>query len=375
MQQALFIASAVHFFAGHGLLGLAPAAVHDPGSIGAWQLAQMTYKGYMSCSDDSTRGNCDVEMNRKKDSIKETCYGVWTGNWPERSTLDPSTIRLYQGWCREASDDINFAAREFTPLIKYVTKYRRFVPGSASSEEVVNAALNTQYFLNKCSSGSAERAARAMELWGTKEHGNWTVRKLDLSSPSRYREILSACERKSWARKLKEESFPMLAVSWKRQFDDLSSVSCSALTPGQAWTTELVDEKAGLVKKLQALRLQTITLKDVSPSPISSNPATVDSLLEELQIKERNCSELVVAGKAEIERQIAEKARQEQQRAAREAEARRQAAARAAAAERRAAAARAAARRQEEAARAAEAAKRRKEAERQRALEQLDQLN
>ena len=335
----------------------------------------MTYRGYLTCDDNSSRGNCDIELNRRKSSIKETCYGVWTGNWPERATLDPSTIRLYINWCREASSDIDFATREFTPLIQYVTKYRRFSLDSASPQEIVNAALNTQYFLNKCSAGSATRAASAMELWGTREHGNWTVRKLDLSSPTRYREIYSACERKSWVRKLKDQSFPMLTASWKSQFDGLANASCSSLRPGQVWTTQLVEEKSNLVKKIQDLRLQTVTLKDVSPSPIDPNPTKVESILAELQAKEVRCSDLVSAGRADIERQIAEKAKQEQQRAAREAEARRQAAARAAEAERRAAAARAAARQREAAARAAEEAERRRQAERQRALEQLDQLN
>ena len=332
----------------------------------------MTYEGYLSCDQTRTRGNCDIELNRKKSSIKDTCYGVWTGNWPERATLDPATIRLYINWCKKASEDIDFAEREFAPLVKYVSKYRRFSPSSENSSQTVDAALNTQYFLNKCASGSAERAARAMELWGTKEHGAWVIRKLEVHIPSRYKEVLSACERKSWARQLKDKAFPLLSESWSKQFSALNTVSCAPPSGGKVWTQSLVDEKTGLIDSLKSFRLQTIVLKDVTPSPLSISASEVDSTLLDLQRKESQCSEVVAVGRAEIERQLAEQARQEQLKAAREAEERRAAAARKAAAERRAAAERAAARQREAAAKAAAEAQRRREAERQRAIESVE---
>lgn len=366
-------------FASVGIVSLLPGLASGQSEIRAaanpWVhggLAQMTYEGYLSCDQNRTRGNCDIELNRKKSSIKDTCYGVWTGNWPERATLDPSTIQLYINWCKKASEDIDFADREFAPLVKYVGKYRRFSPSSSNSSETVDAALNTQYFLNKCASGSAERAARAMELWGTKEHGNWTIRKLEVHIPSRYKEILSACERKSWARQLKDKAFPLLAESWSKQFSALESASCAAPAGGQSWTQSLVDERTDLIESLKSFRLQTVVLKDVTPSPLSISPSEVESTLLNLQRKEYQCGEVVAVGKAEIERQLAEQARQEQLKAAREAEERRAAAARKAAAERRAAAARAAARQREAAAKAAAEAQQRREAERQRAIESVE---
>ena len=366
-------------FASVGIVSFLPGLTSGDsllrGAVIPWihgDLAQMTYEGYLSCDQTRTRGNCDIELNRKKSSIKDTCYGVWTGNWPERATLDPATIRLYINWCKKASEDIDFAEREFAPLVKYVSRYRRFSPSSENSSQTVDAALNTQYFLNKCASGSAERAARAMELWGTKEHGAWVIRKLEVHIPSRYKEVLSACERKSWARQLKDKAFPLLSESWSKQFSALNTVSCAPPSGGKVWTQSLVDEKTGLIDSLKSFRLQTIVLKDVTPSPLSISASEVDSTLLDLQRKESQCSEVVAVGRAEIERQLAEQARQEQLKAAREAEERRAAAARKAAAERRAAAERAAARQREAAAKAAAEAQRRREAERQRAIESVE---
>lgn len=342
----------------------------DPGYSPAL-VAQLSYQGYLECDEMRSR-NCEIELNRRKSSVKELCYSIWTGNWPERSQLDPATIRMYIEWCNEAREDVKFAAREFSPLIQYVSKYRKFDVEKSSPEEVVNAALNTQYFLDKCSSKSAQRSAQAMELWGTKQHGSWVIPDLQQYSPTRYSEVLTACDKKSWSRGLLEKTRPVLASAWGAQQQDVVARSCAAPVSPARWTPVLLSQQESTLKQFDQFLKQTSLVKEMQPSPISMPGSELEAFLSDLKLRAGRCKELVALGSSDIKLQEQEAERARQLQAAREAEqARREAAARAER-ERRAAAERAAAAQRDAAARAAEAARQRKQAERRQIMNSVE---
>ena len=327
-------------------------------------LAQASYEGYLTCDKFRSR-NCDIELNRRKGSVKDLCYSVWTGNWPERRTLDPATVKLYIDWCNQARKDISFASREFPPLIAYVGKYRSFKPEKATSEEVINAALNTQYFLNKCISKSASRASLAMELWGTTQHGKWVIPELEVHSPTRYPEINMACDRKSWARKLLEKTQPIIAESWSKQVASVEATSCKIPTKGSVPALADVEALKASRKLLNGFTMQAPLLAKMEPKPISESEDELSLLINTAKEKSQTCQLAIQQSENMIQVAEEEKERQRQLQAAREAEAARKAAAARAEQQRRAAAARAA-----EAAAAAERA--RKQAEVQRLKDNLD---
>lgn len=348
-----------------------------PSSVSGFQryspvlVAQLSYRGYLECDEMRSR-NCEIELNRRKSSVKELCYSIWTGNWPERSQLDPATIRMYIDWCNEAKEDVKFAAREFPSLVQYVSRYRKFDVEKSSPDDVVNASLNTQYFLDKCSSKSAQRSAQAMELWGTKQHGSWIIPDLQQYSPTRYSEILTACDKKSWSRDLLEKTRPILASAWSSQQQQVASQSCEAPVRPARWTPVLLTQQETKLSKFDQFLKQTSLVKEMKPSPISMSGSELESMLSDLQLRADRCKELVALGATDIKTQEQEAERARQLQAAREAEAARREAAARAERERRAAAERAAAAQRDAAARAAEAARQRKQAERRQILNSVE---
>lgn len=345
------------------LLGAQSTVVNEPHK-NTVLIAQATYEGYLTCDQFRSR-NCDIELNRRKGSIKDLCYSVWTGNWPERRTLDPATIKLYIDWCNQAREDISFASREFPPLIAYVGKYRRFNPEKSDPEQVINAALNTQYFLNKCASKSASKASLAMELWGTTQHGNWVIPELEVHSPTRYPEINMACDRKSWARKLLTDTQPIIEASWTKQVASAEATSCKLPVKGAVPDLADVEALKASMKLLNGFTMQAPLLAKMEPRPIPESDDQLSLLINTAKERSQTCQLAIQQSESMIQVAEEEKERQRQLQAAREAEAARKAAAARAEQQRRAAAARAA-----EAAAAAERA--RKQAEVQRLKDNLD---
>ena len=338
-------------------------------------VAQASYEGYLTCDKFRSR-NCDIELNRRKGSIKDLCYSVWTGNWPERSKLDPATVRLYIDWCNQAREDISFAAREFPPLIAYVGKYRKFSPEKSTPEQVINAALNTQYFLNKCVSKSASRASLAMELWGTTQHGNWVIPELEVHSPTRYPEINMACDRKSWAKDLLVKTQPFIQASWSKQVALVNETVCIPPTKGTIPNISEVDRFKDSIKSLNTFAVQAPLLSKMDPSPISETEDEINELITSAKEKSQACQLALRTSEEVIQLAEEEKERQRQLQAAREAEAARKAAAARAEQQRRAAAARAEQQRRAAAARAAEAAAAADRARNQAEIQRLkDNLN
>lgn len=272
-----------------------------PTNYASFLISQASYRGYLTCEESRTR-NCEIELNRRRTSVKDLCYSIWTNNWPERYTLDPSTVALYINWCGQASEDIDFAEREFSPLIKYVNNYRRSEIKSLDSGQTIDATLANSRFLAKCASKSAERASRAMQLWGTREYGDWTIRKLDLHSPTRYKEVLSACDRKSWARKLAGELKPIAASAWLKRDSDLSKTECTAPETGENWSSEKLElnskQKDAYIKFVD----QSKSLSQLINSPLSQNEEQVTYAINSYTSKARNCDEIIASGELEVER-------------------------------------------------------------------------
>ena len=327
-------------------------------------IAQATYRGYLQDCDDSESGDCEADRNHAKASVKSLCYSVWTGNWPDRNTLSPYQVKMYIDWCREAQSDIGNAKREYPALIDYVSRYRGFNPHN-DPFGAVNAALNTQYFLGKCASGAALRSTKAMEIWGTTLYGNWVIPELEPLSPSRYPEILQACDRKSWARQLLADTQPIIEDSWSKQVASIKAASCKIPTKGSV--PELADLEAlkASRKLLNEFTVQAPLLAKMEPKPIPESEDQLSLLITTAKEKSQTCEQAIQQSANMIQMAEEEKERQRQLQAAREADAARKAAAARAEQQRRAEAVRAA-----EAAAAAERA--RKQAEVQRLKDNLN---
>ena len=265
-------------------------------------IAQSSYRGYLTCDSRRDR-NCEIELNRRKASIKDLCYSIWSNNWPERAQLDPSTVRLYQDWCRQASSDIDFASREFSPLVDYIGKARKSNPQSLSSSQLIDSTIDSISFLGKCSSKTAQKAANAMELWGTREHGDWTVRKLETESPTRYREVLTACERKSWARRLNETLVPLASEALKNQYNLLNSLKCLSPEPGKAWTVQNLTANKDVLSKQQAFISQIQAISTLKPSMLSELYPDAQSIIASNALATDECNLAISSAQADLEKQ------------------------------------------------------------------------
>jgi hypothetical protein len=334
-------------------------------------LAQLTYQGYMSCRDDA-RTNCEIVMNRKKSSMKQLCYSVWTGKWkPGTEPPDAATYQLYRNWCNHAQGEIQFAAREYPQLLKYVSKYRAFDPAKATPMQTLAALKNSETFLLKCTSNTAQRSSDAMELWGTSKHGQWTVQKLDDLVPSRYSEITSACGKKSWVHALIAKSTPILLSSWGTLKQESENTTCQSPASQNGWNEQILEAQISKKEELESfVRISTILAQSSAASSVSSEELSAAAVSSSEKL--RQCEVIISSGEEFIEKQNQRLERERQAKAAAEAERARKAAEATAAAERSAAAARAEAARRDAAARAASEAQRQKNAERQKLIQSVD---
>lgn len=352
----------------------ASAAVIDKAS-GNYQhesshVAQLTYEGYMSCREDA-RTNCEIVKNRKKTSIKQVCYSVWTGKWPAGTEPpDALTYQMYANWCRHVQGEIQLAAREYPGLLSFVSKYRNFTPSESDPRQALNALRNSETFLLKCTSNTAQRSAEAMELWGTTKYGDWTARQLDDLVPSRYSEVLNACGKKSWVQTLITNSTPVLLSSWSSLREATLTVSCQAPTKQNLWNDKLLSAQIATREELEGFTKISNILSDSSAAKnIDRNQLneSVDTSRRKLQ----ECEKVISSGEDYIAKEKERVERERQAKAAAEAERSRRAAEAKAAAERNAAAARAEAAQRDAAARAAAEAQRQKNAERQKLIKSV----
>uniref|UniRef100_UPI00404791CB hypothetical protein n=1 Tax=Cyanobium sp. TaxID=2164130 RepID=UPI00404791CB len=362
---------------GIGLLGIGVLASSSAIAVGSRGLArsesnnqnlvaQLTYKGYMSCQENM-RLNCDIELNRKKSSIKELCYSVWTGNWPAGTKMDAATYQMYKDWCSDASFEIKEATREYPDLLKFVSRYRNFNPAEAEPLQTLGAVKNAETFLLKCQAKTANRAAEAMEIWGTRKHGDWTLRDLDDLVPSRYSEITSACDKKSWVHTLLSNSQPILISSWVSLKESSAGLLCKAPSQPKGWDEKLLERETsardnleGFLKVTNMLNQRTLT-GNITALELKSLTSNSKERLDE-------CKRVVGIGEEVIEERRARAEKDKQAKAAAEQEKIRRAAEAKVSAERNAAAARAEADRRNSDARAAAEAQRRKNAERKKLL-------
>jgi len=333
-------------------------------------VAQLTYEGYMSCREDA-RTNCEIVKKRKKSSMKQVCYSVWTGNWPAGTEPpDAATYQMYTNWCRHVQGEIQLAAREYPALLSFVSKYRNFTPSEANPRQTLNALRNSETFLLKCTSNTAQRSAEAMELWGTTKYGDWTARQLDDLVPSRYSEVLTACGKKSWVQTLVTNSTPVLLSSWSSLKDSTSSLSCQAPAKQNLWNDKFLAEQIASREELQGFAKISSILSDSSAAKtIDRNQ--LNEAVEATRNKLQECEGVISSGEDYITKEKERIERERQAKAAAEAERARRAAEAKAAAERNAAAARAAAAQRDAAVRAAAEAQRQKNAERQKLIKSV----
>jgi hypothetical protein len=333
-------------------------------------LAQLTYDGYMSCREDA-RTNCEIVMNRKKASIKQLCYSMWTGKWPAGTEPpDAATYQMYAGWCSRVQEEIKLAAREYPPMLKFVSQYRGFNPSDSDPRRTLNALRNSETFLLKCTSNTAQRVAGTMELWGTTKHGDWTVRQIDDLVPSRYSEIISACGKKSWVQTLVTNATPILISSWSSLKETAASLSCLRPAKQSDWNDSLLAAETAKKDELEGfLKISNILADSSAAKTLDSSQ--LNEAINGSKTKLNECEAIIATGEDFIAKENARLERKRQAKAAAEAEKARRAAEAKAAAERNAAAARAEAARRDAAARAAAEAQRQRAAEREKLIKSV----
>ena len=269
-------------------------------------IAQMSYEGYLTCQN--SRGSCEVELANKKSEIKQLCYQIWTGNWPESREYSPETIRMYIGWCDKAKEDIQFAEREFPALAEFVSRYKSFNPAAETPDSTQVALKNSEVFLGRCTAGAASRASNAMELWGTRKYGDWTIPSLERLIPSRYSSVTSACGKKSWVRDLVAAASPTLAVDWKAQQASLLTAQCTEPSTRNSWTRPMLELDKQLLSRLTAFVSSGQFLQSLKvPSAVIDSKDLSEGLDQGLS-RMRTCQNIVQTGEiavSEIEAQQA----------------------------------------------------------------------
>jgi len=276
-------------------------------------LAQMSYEGYLTCQN--SRGSCEVELNNKKSEIKQLCYQIWTGNWPESREYSPETIRMYISWCDKAKDDIQFAEREFPALAEFISRYKSFNPSTESSDSTQVALKNSEVFLGRCTAGAALRASNAMELWGTRKYGDWTIPSLERLVPSRYSSVISACGKKSWVRDFVAAASPALAVDWKAQQVSLSSSNCLQPANANSWTRAKLEDDKQVLSRLSSFVSSGQFLQSLNLPPSVIDSQYLSEGIQQGLSRLKSCRNIVQTGEtavSELEaRQAAERQRVE----------------------------------------------------------------
>lgn len=295
----------------------------------AVQIAQLSYKGYMSCQN--ARGSCEVELNRKKSEIKRLCRSIWSGYWPERAELDPSAIAMYTNWCETAKSDIYYALSEYPNLVGFISRYKDFNPGYASDEDVILAAKNSAMFTSRCKSGNAERAANATDLWGSNKYDAPGLTEMYGLIPSRYSEIISACgdsssrRSKSWIDKFNDSLTPALAQIWDKRSRALLAGTepvCSLSANPQKLTAKQQETELDRLNSVNyELSLSSDLLEILKNNRGKDQPIpdeTQPRAASELTVQARNCADSISAVTAAIEKSKAEEERKALEKASKE---------------------------------------------------------
>jgi len=278
-------------------------------------IAQMSYKGYLSCRG-GRNAHCDSQVIRHKRSMKSICYAVWTGNFAELverkgSSITPYQMSIYRNWCNTANQEVQHASREYPDLLTFVSTYRSYKTDMRGDLQYgIKAYADAVKFRRKCSAGTVKRAAEAMELWGTREHGEWDVTSLRNLSPTRYREISGACKKKSWMRTLivdieadLEANWPTIASSF------LGLEACSASI--KAWSNEKLGNEESTLMNLRSSSKALEQLMESSKSgDISSvSSSQISEVTSDLAGKIIGCENSVATGKEALIAQETEKER------------------------------------------------------------------
>ncbi len=288
-------------------------------------IAQMSYKGYLSCRG-GRKAQCDSQLRRHKRSMKSICYAVWTGDFDELverkgGSITPYQMSIYRNWCNTASQEVKHANREYPGLLNFVSTYRDYKPDMGGDLQYgIKAYADAVKFQLKCSAGTVKRAAEAVELWGTRENGEWEVSSLQDLSPTRYREISTACQKNSWMRALIVDMEADLEANWpKISSSFLGLEACSK--DNNAWSNEKQDnEESTLInlrssyKALEQLRESSNSgaISSVSSSQISIVISDLDGKIKGCEISVATGKESLIAQEKEKERINRQKLHQEQ---------------------------------------------------------------